>query len=324
MKILLACNHLFENTGSEIFLSTIYDFMKKKDQDVTLYSRSSKNNNKLRMSNYDIALCFHNICAMEIRLNFPKLPIVFLSNGVLPFLEKPPYVDINTSMYLAVSEEVYDFLRKFDVDNIKLFRNCIDSEKFYSYSDINTIPKKALIISNRITDDKANIIRKSCSNLGISCKFVGKKFGEVSQSDVPNLINNSDIVFSLGRGVIETLMCERVPIIYDYNGGDGVVNLSNVKELMKHNFSGRFLNKNFTVSELTKEISSYSTDNVKDLRNFAVNSFDASKNIDKLIKLFSSIASTEIENMDVDNLVLLDNIMASLDEASYYSKILEY
>ena len=39
------------------------------------------------------------------------------------------------------------------------------------------------------------------------------------------------------------MLCGRVPIIFDSDGGDGLVNSDNLSELMKKNFSGKHLSK---------------------------------------------------------------------------------
>lgn len=323
MNILLTCNHYFGDTGSEIFLNTIRDFLERKGHDVTLYARFSEENSELKKSNYDIAYCIHNISAMEVRFNFPKLPIVFLSNGVLPFLERPPFINIKPSIYLAVTEEVCDFLRMFGVNNIKIFRNLVDGKKFFPQNQIRDIPERVLILSNRITDEKANIIRKMCENLDLDYKFVGSRYGSITQEELPSLINEADIVFSLGRGVIETMMCGRIPIVFDYNGGDGLVTLENVKDFMKCNFSGRVMKKNFTVKELTEEINKYNSKEAEKLRDFAVETFDAEKGIDKLINLFEHLVTVKVENIDVNDFIMLDNFISSINEVTYYSKLVE-
>ena len=45
----------------------------------------------------------------------------------------------------------------------------------------------------------------------------------MEQHRLPVEINEVDIVFSLGRGVIEAMLCGRIPIVFDHLGGDGMV-----------------------------------------------------------------------------------------------------
>jgi hypothetical protein len=90
--------------------------------------------------------------AMEVRRYFPHLPLVFLSHGVLPFLEQNPPIEIGIARYLAVSEEVRDNLIRHGVDEhrVDIFRNIVDSDKFSPRTSLSARPGRALILSNKL------------------------------------------------------------------------------------------------------------------------------------------------------------------------------
>jgi len=293
--------------------------LKRQGHDVTVYSRYLgkialrlaasgirviDDLEKLIDDDFDIAHVHHNINAIEIRQKFPMVPIVFLSHGVLPFLEKPPRIEVNITAFLAVSEEVRDQLVLSGVDHHKvvIYRNLIDSQKFCQYKPIHHKPMKAIVLSNKIDKNHEETIRKACADLEINCRFVGLGYGIVEQDRLPFEINEADIVFSLGRGVMEAMLCGRIPIVYDYSGGDGMVTPDNFHELKQYNFSGRRYGKQFSVQELKDEIKRYDPSFAVVLRDLAMNEYDAHHRIDDLIKIYNRVIENHCHtvNMDMD------------------------
>lgn len=302
MNILLATNHLFAFTGSEITLYTVAKFLKEKGHRVTVFAKYTdpgftgvfkgiagifSDLRQMHGHRYDAAYVQHHTVALEVRHRFPDLPIVLASLGVLPFLEQPPIVNLNISRYLAISEEVKANLIKKGVGeaDITIFRNIVDSEKFQPHLKPAKTPQSAIIYSYKIDDGKMTAILKACATLGIRCRRIGERPGALHQDAVAGQINKADIVFTLGRGAIETMMCGRIPIIYDYQGGDGMVTPENIHQLMRCNFSGRLHGVAYTVQQLVEEIKKYNPENGILLRSHAKELFDASRNVDALIQI---------------------------------------
>ncbi|MCX5835053.1 MAG: glycosyltransferase family 2 protein, partial [Deltaproteobacteria bacterium] len=163
----------------------------------------------------------------------------------------------------------------------------MDSEKFRPLREIAETPRSAVIYSYRIDDGKLETILKACGVLGIRCRRIGEKPGVLHQDDVAAQINEADIVFTLGRGAIETMMCGKIPIIYDYQGGDGMVTPENIHELMRCNFSGRLHGISYTVQQLIDEIKKYKPENGPGLRRLALELFDASRVVDTLVLILN-------------------------------------
>lgn len=122
MKILLTNHQLRHYAGTEVFTYTLAKALKERSHEVWVYSAYIGNIGHLfdriniplisdlqkLKEKFDIAHVHHNINAYEVRHYFPTLPIIFMSHGTLPFLEKPPFIDLGISKYLAVSEVVRD------------------------------------------------------------------------------------------------------------------------------------------------------------------------------------------------------------------------
>jgi glycosyltransferase involved in cell wall biosynthesis len=323
MKILIANHHYFDLTGTETFVYTLAKSLKATGCSVTIYApyigglivQKTKELgidvvDDLKLINpkdFDIAHVSHNLIAYKIRAWSLDIPIVFISHGVLPFLEQPPVDNLNISAYLSVSEEVRDNLIKKGVarKKISIFRNIIDTTRFCPNTSINPSPQKALINSRRIDADTRAIIESACARLQMNLVSIGD-FGGVT-FDVEKAINEVDIVFSLGRGILESMSCGRVAIVFDYNGGDGIVTPDNLDEIQKCNFSGRRFGLKFNSDILVAEIHKYTQELGKISRDIIIDRFSADKNINQLINFYrnaiESFVTVKINEKALNQLV---------------------
>jgi GT2 family glycosyltransferase/glycosyltransferase involved in cell wall biosynthesis len=339
LKVLLTNHHLLDYTGSEVYTLTLADYLKQNGCDVVVYSKYvdkiGKEFKKLNIPvvyhleeikgyKFDVAHVHHNINAAEIRYFFPELPIALLSHGIIPFLEQPSVFNLNISHYLSVSEEVKQNLTQYNISekDISVIGNIIDNKKFFSSKPVNPIPQNILVISAKISDEKALRIIEACNSLNIQYKFVGGKFGEVNQEELLKLINNSDIIFSLGRGAIEAMLCKRAVIVYDVLAADGLITPENFDEIKKHNFSGRRFNKELTTNDLIEEIKKYNPLDTEKLYRKVFEIYSAEVTVPKLINIYYHIISKYASNTQPVDQGLLKVFYQSLQETRTYSTIL--
>jgi len=276
MDILISNHHLTTYTGSEIFIYTISRFLKLKGHNVVVYSKFINKMmplfemdkikiihslSSIRNKKFDLAIVSHNINVYEVRYYFQKLPIIYLAQGTKPALEQPPLLNLNISLFLAISTDV--------------------AKNLYEKG----VPKNALIISNHYDENKEKIIRSTLENLKIKYRFIGQGHQVIRPDYLPKEINEADIVISLGRGVINAMLCERIPIVFDYFGADGMVTSDNFETLMKKNFSGRVYQYQYTTKDLINEINKYKASDGERLRKLAIKYYGAHSNIDKLVDL---------------------------------------
>lgn len=335
LHILLTNHHLISYQGSENFTFTIADFLIRKGHQVTVYSAYAGMLTKdferlginvvsdlrlLRDKDFDIAHVHHHINAYEVRHYFPHLPIVLLCHGII-FLENPPPLELNISQFLATSERVRDSMVTKGVakEKIFIFRNMVDSEKFYPYSKISLQPRRAIIISNKIDKDSAQVIRQACKALKVQTVFIGKRFKQIEYKQMPKWLNETDLVFSLGRGVIEAMFCGRIPVVFDIEGGDGMVTSSTIQQNMTCNFSGNLYNARYTQDELISILMGYRADDAIELRSVALDYFAADRQVEKLINIYYSCISKEIELLSPFNKQILNSIVSSISETRTYS-----
>lgn len=303
MRILVATNHLFFFSGSEITAITIAEHLARQNHVVSLHARYRSTDftkhlqgrgftivdelKDLPMDSFDAAYTQHYTSALAVRRHFPSIPILHGALGVLPDLEQPPACDLGISRYLALSEEVRDNLIAKGVpsEDISIFRNIVDSKKFTPAGPIADTPRTALVLSYKIDDARLSSIMQACAQLNIKVSRTPKQAGILSQERIAECINESDIVFSLGRGVIEAMMCGRIPFVFDYLGGDGLITPENVMTIAECNFSGRKFRRDYSTQDIIEEIKLYNPQYGPALRAIALREFDAEKAVDRLASM---------------------------------------
>jgi tetratricopeptide (TPR) repeat protein/2-polyprenyl-3-methyl-5-hydroxy-6-metoxy-1,4-benzoquinol methylase len=336
-RILISNHHLLDWTGSEVFTLTLAEAIKEAGHDVTVYSnyidklkprfagagiRCVETLQEISSEQFDIAHVHHNLNAMEVRHCFPELPVVMCVHGVIPFFEQPPVADCGVAAWLAVSEEVAAHLvsKGIPESRITVVRNLVRESQFKPSSPIHRKAANALIISNRLDERREMIIRQACEASGISCRFIGGRFGEAGNGELPGLINGADIVFSLGRGAVEAMLCGRIPVIFDYLGGDGMVTPETLDGIMKCNFSGRSGGNDYSVTGLQEELAKYRSEYGAVLRERALALFSTAYGL----KCYTDVYEDAIKNGGTTAIAgrdseLIDVIVETVRETRNYA-----
>lgn len=341
MKILITNHHLQEYTGSEVSTFTLSKYLKKSGHDVTVYSKYLDCDfiKQFRILNipvvskldtvgneeFDIAHVQHNISAYEVRYYFPKLPMVIWIHGVLVFLELPPLINLHVSKFLVNNKEAHNFVHQQGVNtkDIIIFRNIVDPEEFYPITKINRKPRRALIISNKITVEKETLLKRVLDKKRIKYQFIGKRFKIVPNSELPKYMNRADIVFTVGLGAMESMLCGRPPILYDYNFApydDGLVTSNNFNFFKEFNFSGRATKNILDETKLNNEIEKYDYKEGELLRKKALALYGANTQIKKIISIYKeAIRSYQYVPLSSDKKRVLSHLVNIIFATKFYA-----
>lgn len=262
------------------------------------------------------------------------------------FLDKIAFY--NATKYVYVSEEVKKFYESnFLLDNSKgmILQNSIFLPK-ESNNELNFWFCKRFIVVSRLDKEKTNSVKISidfyikyceyCQNNGIDIQnFVldicgtGNDVEELqeyintkknfninligSNTKVTKLIENYDVVFGMGRCILEAMAFERIPILIGYDNYIGIVDSRDKKrilELSSSNFSGR----NVHSQNITEDISNLSNKEYSkiELIKFNRKYMDDYRNAEKI---FSNYID-EIDNKkclyDIDLLDSCEKIVSKL------------
>lgn len=299
MKILVTNHWLKKLGGSETFTYTLIGELIRRNHQVDLYTRingyvTTKIQKDFKIMNillnkeihYDLILANHNTTIADVRANTNN-PIIQTCHGVIPKLEQPsPYANL----YIAISEEIKNYLFNKYNFNSEIILNGIDCKRFKPFRPINKKIKKVLSLSH--SDQLNNKLAKY---------FYGKRIDFICHNKHSNpkwrieyAINDVDMVITLGRGAYEAMACGRAVLILDHRPyqnlmGDGIITNDNFHELIKNNCSGRRFQKTNLFTILREAMITYNQKMGNINRQLALEFLNIEKQTDKYLSYYEKI-----------------------------------
>jgi len=165
-----------------------------------------------------------------------ELPQVFVTHGLVPFehpaqaLEPPPPVVVLSDRMARRAAQLGNG------PEVVRMRQPIDIERFRPRSSARDKPRRVLVFSNYLEDDRLAIVESACRKLGLELVRRGVK-GEATL-DPREAIADADIVVGYGRSVLEGMAMGRAAYVWDRGGGDGWVTPETYEALESDGFSG--------------------------------------------------------------------------------------
>lgn len=219
---------------------------------------------------YDVIIANHHHIVEYLRSQFPTTPIISTVHGIIHFAEdrgiqvkapEHPALEAGVNQFVSVSEEVQQkLLADYGIDSM-IIRNFFDVKKLSNLRAPNPTPKQVLINTNYSTGDEPVVknVRDACKRLGIKVAAIGQNFAQ--SMDVSRAIEDSDIVFGMGRSVLEGVAAGRLGIVHGRWGTGGPVVEGNIEALRTFNFSGRnaATNEPASIEEIIELIQKYYT-----------------------------------------------------------------
>lgn len=216
---------------------------------------------------YDVIIANHWHIVGFLRQQFPHIPIISTIHGIMHFMEENgkqikapehPALDAGVNQFVAVSEEVQQMLMAdYNIESV-VIRNFFDIKHLGSLPPANATPKQFLVNTNYAErdDEYIQVIRDVAKHYGATVAAIGQNFNQMS--DTTRAIQDSDIVFGMGRSVLEGVAAGRLGIVQGRWGTGGPVVESNINVLRHFNFSGRNNQDKFaTKEELIEMIDRY-------------------------------------------------------------------
>lgn len=273
LKILLGNNTLSLLAGSETWTQTLALELKSKGHDVHCYSSElgaisdNLENAGIRCfkeievggikkfsfvleekvsHDYDVIIANHFHVVDRLRNLFPKTPIISTIHGIIHEMDggfwapEHPALHSGVQQFISVSEEVRD-KNWLDYNLASLVvRNFIDIKRFKDLRPVSIGKPKQFLINSNYThkDDPATlVIKEVASHFGAKLGAIGMNF--VQTDDVTKPIGDADVVFGMGRSVLEGVAAGRLGIVHGRWGTGGPIVESKLEELRYCNFSGR-------------------------------------------------------------------------------------
>ncbi len=279
MRILVANQTLSLLAGSETYILTLAKELKRLGHEITAYSPdlgliaaklegigvrcvnelAGDGNAQARPfspileeaeGSFDVAICSHYEITRTIRQKFANLPIIAICHGILhsnpntgEIWPEHPVTDLRVEQYISVSEEVQRLLKNvYGIDSM-IIRNFFDLEKFKPEEIPSRLipekPKSILVNSNYwgVESDINRIIKEVADHY--EARFMGVGANFMPATEIDEVIREADIVFGMGRSVLEGLCAGKIAIVHGRWGTGGVITPESYETLKLTNFSGR-------------------------------------------------------------------------------------
>lgn len=297
MKVLIGQNHLDTIGGSETYVYTVIEELKRRKIKTFLLSGTNRYgimSKKIYQDfniipntfDKDIDVCFINhttTVSKALDLKIEPGIIYQVCHGTIPSLEQPFGTPITN--YISISEEVGKHLEKKNLSS-HMIRNGINTHRFKPTS-INKELKNILSLSqsSRFNAFLQKICMKNGWNFKAHNKFTNPVF------DIENFISEADLVVSLGRGAYESMSCGKNVLVADWRPYqepmmDGIITPDNINEIITTNCSGRKFKKEVNERSITEEIRKYSSSFGDSNREYALENLNIIKQVDKMIEIY--------------------------------------
>ncbi len=299
MKILIGQNHLDTIGGSETYVYTVIEELKRRKIKTFLLCGSNRfgimskkiYQNFNIIPNYieaevDLSFINHTTTikkAIELDLDLTK--VYQVCHGTIPKLEQPYGTPIEN--YISISEEVRDHLLNKKVKS-DVIRNGINVDKFKP-TKVNKKLKNILSLSQ--SDRFNSFLSKICDKNGWNFLHHNKFTNPIF--DIEKKIDEADLVISLGRGAYEAMSCGKNVLVADWRQYqqplmDGLVDKSNIDEIIKNNCSGRRFNKKVNEKSIEEEIKKYNYENCDHNRQYSLKNLNIKIQVDKMLELYKN------------------------------------
>lgn len=302
MRILLSSYYL-DLSGVPTYTLTLYNELVRRGHDVTVYSPKGGSLSRYEkaplsriMGSCDslaglgapaIIIAQANLCSIEMRLAYPKTPMIFSAHGVLPELEQPP-VGIDVQHYTAINEDTRDNLIAHGIDESKitLVRDFVDTDRFTPTAPLHNDVRRVVFISNFRKGKAYDTIKRTCQLADVHLNCYGAPYGR--SYEIEREINRAEIVITTGRGILEAMSCGRAVISFGQGRGDGYL-MPELPELYlesrRRNFAGSKCRYVFTAETLAAEIAKYNPADGAVNRGIALDHHGHVAGVDKLLAI---------------------------------------
>jgi len=204
---------------------------------------------KPKAGNFDVIICAHHEVTKYLHQQLPEVPIIGIVHGILhkspegKIWPEHPVTDFDVK-YVAASEEIQRKLK--DDHNLEsvIIRNFFNLDKFKKEGELRAKPEIFLVNSNYWgpQDEITKIIKEVANNYGAQVHGVGAHFQPSYEMEA--IIKDVDVVFGMGRSVLEGACMGKLAVIHGRWGTGGVLTPRSYERLKLTNFSGREFDPN--------------------------------------------------------------------------------
>ena len=315
MKTLILNQYMKNFTGSEINAVQLADCLQKRGEQVDIGTFIIKdpicsvlkqyNINTLNLygdhfqADYDLVWAHHapTLTYYLYYYEVAKPKVIFSSLSTIINLEAPPfYID-----------EIPLFLSHNPVNTKTLVANGVPQEKIHYFPNYapsyffdqprethHPSPRKIAVISNH-PPIELRCFAQLVKTRNVDIRFIGVEDKSVFIDE--NVLNEFDLVVTIGKTVIYCFAMKIPVYCYDHFGGPGYITPENFEMSREHNFSGLGFNRFLNAEELEKDIFSQYRDAVEHLdylHEQCRTKFNLERNLDVLMQRVEKLPELDI------------------------------
>lgn len=316
MKILVANYHLQKTGGTENYTYALALELKRLGHEVEYFAflkgevsdiLESKGIPYMSGKKYDLILANHRPCVRKLQ---SYGYIVQTCHGVVPKQEQPSrYAD----HYVSITEEVRKHLLSQDIESSVIF-NGIDCERF---TPKRPLPEKLSCVLSLCQSEELNaFIAECCEQIGVRFLSCNKYTDNVW--DIPEKINQADLVVGIGRSIYDAMACGRCVLSYDMRKyinaaiGDGYLDASNFDKVIENNCSGRTLRKTFDKEGFVQELLKYNPADGQWAREYALEHLNITRVAEKYLALHDAIENAVADHKLLKYRKILNRLPAAV------------
>lgn len=296
MHVLLATTFLNCLSGSELFFYDLARGLRRRGYRITVWLREPVLTAPLPrlLRHADVETTGElpsegevDAVVFQLKETFPvfdgrylRVPRFAVCHGPkLPAEVAPP--DFPATTHLALTREGYDHLLAKGYKRVAFTGYGVDLERFRPTRPLPEHPKTAVVHSKYADLD---MVRAACDRAGIDVLALGADSWsgpfnrdhystivavqddgtaidhspETAAFNVDRVLARGDIVFGLGRSIVEGMAMAKSCVVFGYgNVGDGLITSEKLTRFAAVNFSGRARGHRYDVESLARELAGY-------------------------------------------------------------------
>ena len=209
------------------------------------------------------------------------------------------------------SEEMKDhFVAKGStIEKSYIFYNAAPSRFWLEKRPYNSKISNILMISNHLPEELKEL-KVLLKKKGISVKHIGQNGDEYGRIG-PKILNNSDVVISIGK-TAQYCVAHKTPFfVYDHFGGPGYLTPDNFERASRFNFSGRCCETKKSAEQLVDELDTGYCNAVKFFSNLENEKIGKFRLRPQIISLLSRVSESQTNS---ERLSLIENYRQEMEK----------
>ena len=248
MKVVLGTDRLVWRGGSESYLLTVGEHLRRLGHDVILHvregDRALARERGLRLvrgdeplpEGVDGVLVQDAITAYALAERLPEAGQVFVAHSVWHDVQLPPQLPEVCRVAVAMNDRVVARLGALAAPpRVVRLRQPVDLDVFAPQVAARPVARRVLALGNRLTGERRELLEAVCGELGLDLEVAG---GAQVTADPASRIADADVVVGIGRCIVEAMAGGRAAYVWDHLGGDGWVTPERYPQLEANGFSG--------------------------------------------------------------------------------------